>query len=139
MAVHMHVDARAWVRGERPWEQFLIYCDRLGRTQGTELWAAYLTDERLFDEYRKSLRDRDPDDERRPGLFGYDRVAEGLHGLEVQVASLIRVMARNLAYPLPKGPMFPSERFASEDEQAEVIDLFADIERGMNAGEVNCG
>lgn len=135
MAVHMGVDARAWVRGERPWPQFLIYCDRLGRTQGTELWAAYLTDERLFDEYRKSLAVRNPDEEQRPSLFGYDRNAEGLHAIAVQVASLIRVMARNLAYPLPKGPVFPSERFASEDEQAEVNDLLAHIERAMEQAE----
>lgn len=131
MAIHMNVDARAWVRGERPWEQFLIYCDRLGREQGTQLWAAYLTDERLFDAYRKALADKDPDEEQRPQLFGYDRVAEGLHAVSVQIALLHRAMSRNLAFPLPKGPVFPGERFATEDEDAEITDLFTDIEQAM--------
>jgi hypothetical protein len=128
MAVHMSgTDARAWVRGEKPWDQFLIYCDRLGSQQGTELWAAYLTDERLFSEYRKALANRG-DTVNRPGLFGFDRVTQGLLAVQTELAALHQVMARNLAYPLPKGPLFPAERFAEEDTEAEVNDLMADIE-----------
>jgi hypothetical protein len=136
MAVHMNgMDARAWIRGEKPWAQFLIYCDRLGSQQGTELWAAYLTDERLFSEYRKALANRG-DTVQRPGLFGFDRIAEGLLAVQAEIALLHQVTARNFAYPVPKGPVFPAERFESEDAEVEVADLMTDIESAFNTREV---
>jgi hypothetical protein len=136
MAVHMNgVDARAWVRGEKPWEQFLIYCDRLGSQQGTALWAAYLTDERLFEEYRKAWAARkDGKDDHRPSLVGFDRAAEGLMAVQAEIALLHRVTARNLAYPLPKGPLFPGERFENEDEEAEINTLHAEVAAGFERG-----
>lgn len=134
MAVHMHVDARAWVRGEKPWGQFLIYCDRLGREQGTELWAALLNDERLFPAYRKALAERVEDTVSRPSLAGFDRVAEGLLAVRTELALLHQVTARNLAYPLPKGPLFPAERFEEEEEQASLGNLRAEVERGFARG-----
>ena len=127
MAVHMNVDARDWIRGTRPWEQFLVYCNRLGREQGSELWATYLTDRRLFDMYRELLDQEDEDAEKRPGLFGYDRTAEGLHAVQVQLALLYRVMAQTPTFPLPKGPVFPGEVLRSESDEAEVVDLFTEI------------
>lgn len=132
MAVHMGgLDARAWIRGERPWNQFLIYCDRLGSEMGTELWAAYLTDERLFSEYRKALAEKAGSVER-PGLFGFNRIAQALLAVQAEIALLHQVMARNLAYPVPKGPLFPAERFENEDTEAEVADLMSDIESAQS-------
>lgn len=129
------MDARAWVRGEKPWTQFLNYCDRLGRTQGTELWAAYLTDERLFDSYRKQLASGDDTKEHRPSLTGFDRIAEGLHGMQVEIAVLNRVLTRNPAYPIPKGPVFPKERFDAAAQEAEVIHLSSAVQAALRRGE----
>lgn len=130
------MDARAWIRGERPWTQFLNYCDRLGRTQGTELWAAYLNDERLFDAYRKEIEKADEDKaEHRPSLIGFDRLSEGLHGLQVEIAVLNRALTRNPAYPIPKGPVFPKERFEAEAQEAQVIHLSSAVQAALRRGE----
>lgn len=123
-------DARDWVRGRRPWSQFLNYCDRLGRTSGTDLWAVYLTDPRLDALYREQLAERDPEQVDRLPLAGFDRHAEALLELRKDMAHLIRALGRP-GYPLPQGPIFPAERFTTEDQQVEATGLWDSIAQGQ--------
>lgn len=97
------------------------------------MWAAYLNDPRLDETYRKQLAERDPDERYRPDLAGYDRHVEALHALNTSIAHLIRQMGHR-TYPLPQGPLFPSDRFAIEDMKTEAAQLNSSVDAALQRG-----
>ena len=99
------------------------------RQRGTELWAAYLTDPRHDDEYRAQIAARNPDEVVRPELAGFDRHIEELMSLRADIAILIR--GRIPTYPLPQGPIFPAERFKTEDDQTQAAVQWDAIAEGQ--------
>ena len=77
LAEQFHVDALDFVRGKRPWAQFLRFVDRLSLIEGTQCWAKKFSDpemlDQLWEQFRKDRKMFDRIDEVRPPLYGYDR------------------------------------------------------------------
>lgn len=85
-----------------------------------------LNDDSLEAEFEKKLAEMG-DEVARPELHGYSAEVAALHKVETALVELQRIVAKNLKIPLPKGPVFPAERFRERKDQAEIDGLFADI------------
>ncbi|MBY0440988.1 MAG: hypothetical protein K2Q25_02435 [Mycobacteriaceae bacterium] len=89
----MHVDARDFIRGVRPWPQFWSYCLKVANTDGSDLWAAQLRDER----YGQAVLDRlkaAGKKQTRPPLEGYTTVVKTLYLIANELRLLTNVTAR---------------------------------------------
>lgn len=98
-------DARDWVRGQRPWDQFLNYCNTVAQHRGGRLYAAQLSDPRYFDEIKKRLAEA-AGKSGRPGLEGDTAEVEWLRIVANQIRLLIRAMTQsNIEFiDGPQGP-----------------------------------
>ena len=96
------LDARDWLRGLKPWDQFLNLADMCANTDGSWLWAAQLTDESRLAQweqlYENAQRNKG---DHRPSLAGYDAVLGAINGLRND----FRVANRMPIIPGPKSPM----------------------------------
>lgn len=128
------VDARDFIRGTRPWAQFLTYTTYLAENvDGSAVWAAQLSDDRFLPMIEARLKelakvkDAPPT---RPSLNGYSREVDGLH----RVANELRALRGELgkwAEPVPiLGPLFPGDKLAARDLAVEVDDLAAAVAVG---------
>lgn len=102
-------DARDWIRGERPWPQFLNFCDAIANDDGSRLWAAQLSDERHQQAIEKMLAERKT--KTRPGLEGDTALVRGIRGLSNDIRVLLRV-GYGVQLPLLEGPVTPADRLA---------------------------
>lgn len=126
----MHIDARDWVRGDRPWAQFLVYANYVAQIEGGCLWAAQLSDERFLPEIRKALKEKaKTNGSNRPPLMGWDRMVDMMHRVAIEIRMLRADMTHQQLSPIP-GPMLPHEVIARDDREAEVSKIMTTIERG---------
>lgn len=108
-AKFLHVDARDFIRGGRPWDQFLNYCDTVAQEDGGRLWAAQLADDRYDAEIERMLAERKTT---RPGLEGDTAVVRAIRELRNDIRLLIKHQLRvNLS--TIKGPEGPADRIAA--------------------------
>jgi hypothetical protein len=87
------VDARDWIRGHRPWDQFLICCDGLAKRPGTRLRAAQLSDDRYLADIEKQIEEqkaKGKGEPYRPPLEHFDPVVEAIYALDDTVRLLSR-------------------------------------------------
>lgn len=88
------VDARDWIRGYRPWDQFLIYCEGLAKRPGTRLRAAQLADDRYLADIEKQLEEHKSDEPYRPPLEHFDPVVEAIYSLDDTIRLVSRTGAK---------------------------------------------
>lgn len=77
--------ARDWIRGLRPWDEFLIYCEGLAKRPGTRLRAAQLNDDRYLADIEKQIEEQDTKggaEPYRPPLEHFDPVVEAIYALD---------------------------------------------------------
>lgn len=89
-----------------------------------------LRDERLRKQFQQHLAEQG-DTPPRPELAGFTREVNELHKVNTTLTHLVRVMSKNMAIPLPEGPIYPSEQWAMEQSEAELADLDSDIAGAM--------
>lgn len=125
---HLHggVDARDWIRGQRPWAQFLVYCDDVAQREGGRLWAAQLADERYDAEIERILAERG-DRKIRPGLEGDTAEVKAIRLLSNDIRRLTRLITKARIEAL-EGPETPADRLARRKQSmsrariAELLD-----------------
>lgn len=125
------VDARDFIRGTRPWSQFLNYSTYLGtNVTGSAMWAAQLEDDRFLSILEKKLEDAKDEPPARPSLYGYTREVDSMHRVAVELRALRAEMGKwGEGIPI-LGPLFPSEKLKMRDEKQEVADLMSAIQEG---------
>jgi hypothetical protein len=126
------VDARDFIRGSRPWSQFLNYCEYLiENVDGCALWAGQLNDERFLPMIEQRLRDiRKTGEQTRPSLTGYSREVDGLHRVATELRMLRAEIGKWGTAPPILGPVFPTEKIQNQWDAQEVSDLSEAIEAG---------
>lgn len=119
------VDARDFIRGTRPWSQFLTYTTYLAENvDGSALWAAQLDDERFLPMIEKRLKElKKAGTVTRPPLNGYSREVDGLHRVAVELRMLRAEMGKWSEAPPVLGPLFPSEKIDIRDKAHEAEEL----------------
>ncbi|MGA7054983.1 MAG: hypothetical protein WBZ37_27695 [Mycobacterium sp.] len=130
-AYYLGVDARDFVRGTRPWAQFLVYADHVANIEGGRTWAAQLSDDRFLPQFKKALEESKANGQKsRPSLAGYSREVDGLFRVATELRLLRAELGKWGSAPPILGPVFPSEKLEDIDREAEVVDLAAAIEAG---------
>lgn len=128
LARHMGgVDARDWIRGDRPWAQFLVYCDDIAQHEGGRLWAAQLSDERFDAEIERMLAERGTTPQR-PELEGDTAVVRAIRVMSNDIRQLTRLMTKARVSYL-QGPMTPADRLAARKSamsRARIAELLDD-------------
>ncbi len=117
------IDARAWVRGERHWDQFLNYCITVAQIDGSQLRSAQLRDDRYDDEIEKIL-DSQPDNPR-PPLEGDTAEVRELRAVRNDIRLLIRALGAG-ALPVVEGPVMPADRLQKK-RRDKVFDHFDEL------------
>ena len=118
-------DAGAWIRGERPWPQFLNYCNTIAQEQGGRLWAAQLSDSRFDDELEEQIAKST--DDARPPLEGDTAIVRAIRVLSNDIRLLIRLTTR-VSLRSIDGPIGPDERLANRKRsfgRARIDELLA--------------
>lgn len=82
------------MRGTRPWDQFLNYCDTIAQHRGGRLYAAQLTDERYFEEIAKKLEESEGK-RNRPALEGDTAEVEWLRIVANQIRMLTGALTQS--------------------------------------------
>lgn len=114
-ATELHgLDARDWIRGRRPWDQFLNYCTTVARTPGTQLNAAQLNDDRYLAEFKKLL-DEAPAVSR-PPIEGHTRLIQAIYMLANEVRAQTRQLAKVDLRPI-LGPEMPADRLRDQKKR----------------------
>lgn len=122
------MDARDFIRGTRPWDQFLVYAAYVSRIDGSRLWAAQLSDDRFLPVIEKQLKEmKEP---ARPALSGYSREVDGLFRVATELRLLRAEMGKWGSAPPILGPVFPSEKIQDRHDAEEVDELRAAVEAG---------
>lgn len=108
-AAELHgVDARDWIRGQRPWDQFLNYCVTVARTPGTRVNAAQLNDDRYLPEFERMLAESG-DGPARPPIEGHSRLVQSIYMLINEVRAQTKYLAKVELKPI-EGPEMPADR-----------------------------
>lgn len=100
------------MKGLRPWSQFLTYCNKIANTDGTELRAAQLKDDRFDAEIEKMLAEAGKETPR-PSPEGDTAVVRALRDLANDIRLLIRLQT-NADIPLRLGPETAIDRIESK-------------------------
>jgi hypothetical protein len=125
------VDARDFVRGVRPWDQFLIYATYVGNIEGSQLWAAQLSDDRFLPDIERELKAmKAAGDKARPPLAGYTREVDALFRVATELRLLRAEMGKWGSAPPILGPVFPGERIQQREDEIEVSELQQAIAAG---------
>lgn len=119
-------DARDWIRGERPWDQFLNYCVTVAQRPGTKLYAAQLNDDRYLPEFEKLLAETEPST--RPPLEGHSRLVQAIYMLANEVRAQTRIIGRVELRPI-EGPEMPADRIR-EQKKATGLARIASLLKG---------
>lgn len=96
----------AWIRGERPWNQFLNYCNTIAQIDGSQLQAAQLNDDRFIAEIEKLLHEKTGSS--RPSLEGDTAEVKAIRQLSNDIRLFLRVQGVQL--PFLEGPEGPADR-----------------------------
>lgn len=99
-------DAFDWIKGLRPWSQFLDYCDTVAQIDGSRLQAAQLNDERFLAEIEKLLHQKQQ--KYRPSLEGDTAEIKAIRQLSNDIRLFLRVQGVQL--PFLEGPEGPADR-----------------------------
>lgn len=100
----MGFDARDWVRGLKPWEQFWNFCDLLANTEGTWLQVAQSRDDRNLGQWQKLAEEMAVGGRKfRPPAAGFDGLRAEIHGLRNDLREVHRL-------PTLPGPETPLDR-----------------------------
>lgn len=105
-------DARDWIRGLRPWDQFLNFCRDIAQTSGTRLRAAQLNDPRFEDEWELLLEeDKFATSTKpfRPSWEGFSPEIEAMYDLSDDIRLLVKVMSHS-EIPFRARPESPVDR-----------------------------
>ena len=130
------MDARDWVRGVRPWSQFLNYCNTIAQLQGSQLWAVQLSDDRYLPVLEERL-DGDSDDEPvRPSLLGETALVSSLRLLTNQVLMLRAEQGKWPSVKPLKGPVYPFEKIAERRDKVEAETLLSVVDQAHANWEV---
>ena len=117
-------DARDWLRGLKPWAQFLNFADMFANTEGSWLWAAQVDDDRFLGHFEAmheaAMRDPRPP---RPPLAGYDALMATLTGLRNDFRA-------SHGLPLLEGPQGPIDKI--KDRKKTLVDSKLDAALGYN-------
>lgn len=126
------VDARDYIRGTRPWSQFLTYCTYLAENvDGSALWAGQLSDERLLPLIEAQMKEQAKAKvEVRPPLTGYSREVDGLLRVATEVRMLRAEVGKWSEAPPILGPLFPGEKIEAREREQEINDLAAAVAAG---------
>jgi hypothetical protein len=108
-AKYLHVDARDFIRGTRPWPQFLTYCAAIAQEEGGRFWAAQLLDPRHESEIEKKLTEAADRGANRPPLEGHTGEVKALYLVANQIRLLIQAMTQS-EIGFIDGPEGPAER-----------------------------
>ncbi|WP_458317107.1 hypothetical protein [Mycolicibacterium brisbanense] len=120
------IDARAWVRGERPWDQFLNYCVTVAQIDGGQLRSAQLSDPRYDAALAEALANAPANP--RPPLVGDTAEVREMRGIRNDIRALTRAIAR-VNVPFVLGPEMPSDRLHKKRKR-EVFDFFRNLVKG---------
>jgi hypothetical protein len=94
-------DARDWLRGLKPWDQFLTFCEMFANTRGSWLWADQLSDPNHLAEFEQQYDEAQRDPKKyRPPLVGYDDLVSAMTDLRNEIRAM-----RGL--PAVQGPETP--------------------------------
>lgn len=104
----MHVDARDFIRGIRPWDQFLGYCDQIAQEQGGRFWAAQLSDPRYEAAIEQRMAEAG-DGNGRPPMEGDTPEVRALRNVANQIRLLIGAITQQ-QIELIEGPEGPIDR-----------------------------
>lgn len=129
-ARYLGVDARDFIRGTRPWSQFLTYATYVGQIDGGVLWAAQLNDDRFLPEIEKSIKETKGKPPARPSLTGYSREVDGLLQVATELRLLRAEMGKWTSAPPVLRPVFPYERIQARLDEVNISELQEAIEVG---------
>ncbi len=105
------------MRGLKPWDQFLIYCDMFANTEGSWLWADQISDPRHLSEYEQQYEEAQRNPDRfRPPLAGYDALLSAINGLRND----IRIVK---GLPTLDGPKTPLDELAERKKRVSNSNL----------------
>lgn len=124
------VDARDFIRGTRPWAQFLNYAEYVGNIEGSALWAAQLSDDRLLPEIEAAIKASKGKEAGRPPLAGYSREVDAMFRVATELRMLRAEIGKWGSAPPILGPLFPAEKIQARQDAVEVNELQAAIEAG---------
>jgi len=109
----LNVDARDFVRGARPWDQFLIYCDHIANEVGGRFWAAQLKDPRYRKAIEEQIAKQRGSGSGRPPLEGHTEVVKALFMVANQVRMLTKAMTQS-DIEFIEGPEGPADLITNE-------------------------
>lgn len=116
-AKYLHVDARDFVRGTRPWDQFLIYCETIAQEVGGRFYAAQINDPRHLPEIEKQLAKAEAENSAgRPSLAGYTPEIRALDQVANQIRLLINALTQS-NIPFIEGPEGPVDLIKARRKQ----------------------
>ena len=109
----LHIDARDWVRGLRPWDQFYTYCQTIAQIPGSRLRAAQLSDDRYLAEVELMMERNEMDaTQTRPPMENFTPEVEALYMVANDIRLLIRAMTQGAQVEFHPMPMTPLDRIA---------------------------
>lgn len=111
------------MRGERPWSQFLTYCETVAQIDGGRLRSAQLTDPRYDEELAAAIAAAPVN--ARPPLVGDTAEIREMRGMRNDIRLLTRALAR-VQVPFILGPEMPSDRLHKKSKR-EVFDFFRNL------------
>lgn len=119
-AKYLHCDARDFIRGTRPWDQFLNYCDTIAQEVGGRFWAAQLNDPRYLPDIKKRYAEqqREPGNGR-PPLEGHTEVVKAIYLVANQIRLLIKATTQS-EIEFIEGPEGPVDRINAEAKAASL-------------------
>jgi hypothetical protein len=127
-ARYLGVDARDFIRGTRPWDQFLTYAAYVAQIDGGAVWAAQLGDDRFLPLIAKQMKESTGP--ARPPLSGYSREVDAMFRVATELRLLRAEIGKWTVAPPILGPVFPSERIQARQDEVEVGELQSAIEVG---------
>jgi hypothetical protein len=118
---HFHrADALDWVRGYRPWNQFLRLAQDVAQRQGSRLRAVQLRDPRYLAEVERLMEHQQATNgEPRPSLEEWTPEVEALYMVANDVRLLTRAMAK-IDIGFHRGPETPADIIAARRKQVSL-------------------
>jgi len=110
-------DARDWIRGTRPWDQFLTYCRTVAQYSGSRLRAAQLADDRYLAEIELLLEDQARRPHKvRPSAENFTPEVEAIYMLGDDIRLLIQAMTKS-TIGFHERPETPADRIKERNHQ----------------------
>jgi hypothetical protein len=114
----------------------LNYCNTIAQLQGSQLWAAQLSDDRYLPVLEERL-DGDSDEPVRPSLLGETSLVSSLRLLTNQVLMLRAEQGKWPSVKPLKGPVYPFEKIAERRDKVEAETLLSVVDQAHANWEVD--